>query len=157
MKKMMTLLSICVLIMLSACSTSDGEFSVGNMSTADFIPGEKYAVVVPIEWSGSQAAVIDSITIERHGEEIRDIEGISYTFYAGSPQKSIGVYPGETVGEKQAIQGYEIEDKGTLILEVVLSNVQENRDREMKIQYTVNGKSKEQTIATSTVAGLSTQ
>lgn len=64
--------------MLSGCSDKDeGRFTVGNMSTDDFLPDNTYFLVVPIDWSGSQPAVIDSIKIVIGDTAIEDTEGIS--------------------------------------------------------------------------------
>jgi hypothetical protein len=150
-----------MLVVLSGClnkeSKSDGEFTVGNISTNDFISGETYFLVMPIEWSGSNTAVIDSVTIEIDDTEIQDTQGISYEFFVGDPNKQHGVYARDDIGEMQNIQGYEIKDKGTLILKVVLSKVNKNDDRHIKINYSVDGDKKEQIIATQTVEGFSTK
>ncbi|PIC85379.1 hypothetical protein CSV72_13700 [Sporosarcina sp. P20a] len=150
-------------IMFAACSNTEagdlneGRFTVGSMSYDDFPPDNSYFLVVPIEWTGSQPAVIDSIKIVIGDAEIPDTEGISYEFYGGRPNKAIGVYPEDTIGGKQNIQGYEVKEEGRLILKVKLSNVNKNTNRQLKIHYSVNGKNREQTISTSTVEELSTK
>ncbi|PIC67630.1 hypothetical protein CSV71_10395 [Sporosarcina sp. P21c] len=158
MKRVIVVLSICIVIMLSGCSDKDqGKFTVGSMSPDEFPPDQPYFLVVPIEWSGSQPAVIDSVKIVVGDTDIQDTEGISYEFYGGHPNKAIGVYPKDTIGGKQNIQGHEIKEEGTLILKVKLSNVNKNDNRQMKIHYTVDGEKREQTISTSTVEELSTK
>ncbi|SKA90408.1 hypothetical protein [Sporosarcina newyorkensis] len=75
LKKVIVVLSISILIVLSGCSDKDeGRFTVGSMSTDDFPPGNTYFLVVPIEWSGSQPAVIDSIKIVVGDAEIQETE-----------------------------------------------------------------------------------
>ena len=141
LKKIIVVLSICILIVLSGCSNKEEDkFTIGSMSTAEFPPDNPYFLVLPFEWSGSQPAIIDSIKIVIDDIDVQDPEGFSYEFYNGRPNKPVGVYPEYAIGEKQNIQGYEIKDEGILILKVQLSNVIKDNDRQMKIKYSVNGK-----------------
>lgn len=80
-----------------------------------------------------------------------------FEFYRGDPNKQHGVYARDDIGEMQDIEGYEIKDKGTLILKVILSGANKNNNRYMKINYSVNGDKKEQIVATKTVEELSTK
>lgn len=147
---------------LSGCSDEDsqskGEFTVDNISSSeDFISGKTYFFVIPIQWSGDQTAVIESVKIQEDNTKIISGESITYEFFGGEPSKKSGVYQREDIGDKQDIEGYEIEDKGTLILEVNLMDAKKNTDRNMKVNYSVDGDEKEQMISTSTVEQLSTK
>jgi hypothetical protein len=157
MKKLciVTLSVACLLISCSDSTNSQGTFSVGNISLNTFQSGEKYFLVIPFEWSGEDAAQLNSVEIIENEEPVTESSGITYTFYGGDPVKQTGVYRREDIGEVENISNYEVTKQGTLILEVALVDVKENKNRKLNITYMVNGKKFEQKVSTSTVTSLS--
>lgn len=144
-----------LLISCSDSTNSQGEFSIENVSLNTFESGEKYFLVIPFEWSGKDAAKINSVNIIENEEPVNESSGISYTFYGGDPNKQTGVYKREEIGEVENITEYEVTKNGTLILEVSLVDVKEDKNRKININYTVNGEQFEQNISSSTVTSLS--
>ncbi|PBB06309.1 hypothetical protein [Salimicrobium humidisoli] len=152
------LLPLCI---VSACSESEisnnGEFSIENISASSLSSGEKYFFVVPIKWSGNETAKIVSVEMINGEEPVHSDDGINYKFYGGKPDKKTGVYERDSIGEKEEIEGFEINDKASLILETSLNNVEMNKNRKIQITYDVNGQERDQIISSSTFENLSTE
>ncbi|AKG04015.1 hypothetical protein AAV35_003890 [Salimicrobium jeotgali] len=160
------LLTLCI---VSACSESEsstkkneisknGEFSIENISASSLSSGEKYFFVIPIKWSGNKTAKIASVEMINREESVHSDDGINYNFYGGKADKKTGVYERDDIGEKEEIEGFEIDDKASLILETSLKNhVETNKNRKIQITYDVNGQERDQIISSSTFENLSTE
>lgn len=163
MKKIMMLAIL--LLLLGACSgnnensNSMGEFSIENISTSEFEKNETYFIVMPLSWSGDGPAIIDSVELIKQGNEplSLDADHIAYEFMGASADKDAGVYAREEIGEVEEIEGFEVIDEATLVLEISMSDVSENPERKMKINYTVDGEEKEQIIESTTFENFRTQ
>ncbi|WP_079707706.1 hypothetical protein [Paraliobacillus ryukyuensis] len=148
-----------LLIFFVGCSNqngqvSNGEFSIGNVSSSELEQGKEYFIVMPFEWSGKQPVKIKSINIMENDTPITSEAGIAYKFYVGDQSKKTGVYMREDIGEKEPIDGFKIKDSNTLILELSLSSVQSNPNRALSIKYIENGEEKEQTLQSSLLSNL---
>ncbi len=163
MKKIMMLAVL--LLLLGACSgnnensTTPGEFSIENISTSEFENNETYFIVTPLSWSGDNPAIIDSVELIKQENEPLSLNAdrIAYEFMGASLDKVAGVYAREDIGEVDEIEGFEITDKATLVLEISMSDVSEDPERKMKINYTVDGEEQEQIIESTTFENFRTQ
>lgn len=154
-----------LLLLMGACSGNDenssnsGEFSIENISTAEFENNESYFIVMPLNWSGDNPATIKSVElINQENEPLTlDTDHIAYEFSGASKDKRSGVYAREDVGEIQEIEGFEVTDEATLVLEISISDVSEDLERRLRITYSVDGDEQEQVIESSTFQNLRTQ
>ncbi|KIL51584.1 hypothetical protein KP77_10960 [Jeotgalibacillus alimentarius] len=96
--------------------------------------------------------------MKANDEEVTfDIDRIAYEFFGAAPDKKSGVYARDDIGMTEEIEGFEWTDDGRIILEVLLSDVQENPDRHIIINYEHNGESFVQVVESETISGLRTE
>ncbi|WP_181348594.1 hypothetical protein [Thalassobacillus sp. CUG 92003] len=162
-----------LLLLLSACSNSEdnqegspsnssaesgmNKVDIQNFSLEPFSSGETYFVVADMNWQGDTAAQLNSIgLIEEDGTPISSEKGITANFYIGDEHKKSGVYRRDEIGEYTKVNGAELEDRQTLIMEYTLSHVPKNSLNRIKLSYEVDGKSFSESYTWSTLKELET-
>lgn len=144
-----------IMFFISACG-NEGEFAVENISASPLRAGESYYIVLPLRWTGSEKAIMKSVELLEDGSPITSESGIIYTFYAGDKDKKTGVYRREEIGSVEKVEGFEIGDEGTLVMETIMTDVKPNEKQKLRIHYTVNGQEREQIVSSGTVENLET-
>ncbi|MFE6170407.1 hypothetical protein ACFVP8_21390 [Viridibacillus arvi] len=139
MKRKATLL-ILFLLLLTACSkSSSGEFLTTNMYT--------------------NPAIINSSLelIKEDGKPVLfEDDSISYQFYGADSQKSEGTYTLDNIGDLKDIECIKIKGKGKIVIGMTLGKVTKDSNRKLKVNYTINGKIREQIILSDTYKEIST-
>lgn len=151
-----------LMFLLVGCSNTSEkgeEFKLGNISTTEFKDNEKYFLVIPLEWNGDNPVTIESVELIKENEKIVNLDNdrINYVFYGADANKKIGVYQREEIGDIEEINGFEVDGKSTLVLEITLNNIIKDSNRGMKIKYLVGEEEKEQIIESTTIENLRTK
>ncbi|MEW4305740.1 hypothetical protein [Rossellomorea marisflavi] len=144
-----------IMFFISACG-SEGEFAVENLSTSPLRAGESYYIALPLSWTGSEKAIMKSVELLEDGSPITSESGITYAFYAGGKEKKTGVCQREEIGSVEKVEGVEIGDEGTLVMETIMTDVKPNEKRKLRFHYTVIGQEREQIVSSGTVENLET-
>ncbi|KOO51061.1 hypothetical protein AMD00_00670 [Viridibacillus arvi] len=116
-------------------------------------------MVSAIEWTGKNPAVINSLElIKEDGKPVLfEDDGISYKFYGADSQKSEGTYTFDNIGDLKDIEGLKVKGKGKIVIGMTLGKVTKDSNRKLKVNYTINGKVREQIILSHTYKELSTR
>ncbi|RYI28740.1 hypothetical protein EVU96_12450 [Bacillus infantis] len=163
MKKLIVLPVIFTAMFLAACSelrnSPEGEFLLGNLYSDSNESGETYSIILPIEWTGEEPAVISSIELvkEEDAPVNFDEDGIAYEFYGADPLKKTGLYSGDhNIGEVKDINGFKVQGESRIVAEILLGEVKEDERRKAKITYTIDGEEYEEMVKWDTFEELST-
>ncbi|WP_169786288.1 hypothetical protein [Viridibacillus arvi] len=129
------------------------------MYTESLNEDETYYMVSAIEWTGKNPAVINSLElIKEDGKPVLfEDDGISYKFYGADSQKSEGTYTFDNIGDLKDIEGLKVKGKGKIVIGMTLGKVTKDSNRKLKVNYTINGKVREQIILSHTYKELSTR
>ena len=161
MKKLLISISILCLFIVVGCSEQDeavaDEFLLGNFGF-DLKSNAIYHLVVPIEWTGESAVTIESIElVKSDGNPVTyEEDGFTYEFFGADALKRSGVYGERDIGDIKSITDFEINGKGKIILKLSTNNVKSDRDRRVKINFTVNGEAAEKIVEWKTLEQFAT-
>ncbi|MGD6875750.1 hypothetical protein [Bacillus infantis] len=162
MKKLKAWPIILLVFFLTACSESetknDGEFMFGNLYADSMESGESYYMVLPIEWTGEEPAIITSIDlIKEDGAPVTfEEDGIAYEFFGADPLKETGLYSGDrNIGKVKDIHGFKVQGESRIAAEIQLGEVKEDESREAKVTYKIGGEEYEEVVEWDTFAELS--
>lgn len=162
MKTYKIILSMFLFIIIAACSEAegsvDGEFKFGNMYDVSFESGEGYTIILPIEWTGEDAAVINSFELVKDAEEKVTFEedGIEYKFY-GADSKGEGLYlEKENINGLEDINGHEVQRESKIAANIQLDEVEKDKNRSAKINFTVNDEEYQEIVEWDTFKEMST-
>lgn len=156
-------LMMILIFLLVGCSRGDedhsNEFKAGNLSTSVLAHQKNYFIAMPFEWMGKDTVTIESVELVTNSEQPINAEqdGIRYAFYGADPQKAVGVYQREDLGDLEEVQGFEIEGESRLVLKVSLNQVHADPDRRIKVIYKRGEKTYEQLVESTTVEELRTE
>ncbi len=163
MKTLKVLPIILLALFLTACSESetnnDGEFMFGNLYADSMESGERYYMVLPIEWTGEEPAIITSIDlIKEDGAPVTfEEDGVAYEFFGADPLKKTGLYSEDrNIGRVKDINGFKVHGESRIAAEILLGEVKEDESREAKIAYTIDGKEYEEVVEWDTFEKLGT-
>ncbi|WP_079478780.1 hypothetical protein [Halobacillus salinus] len=142
------------LLVVTACQRgeSDSEFTLVDMYPLDLQPGQNYIFITTLEWEGTEGTTLQSVDLISE-ETVPPVLSQS-TFYIGAATKSTGVSNREEIGEKQAIEGYAMEEKQTLIMETKIPETPTDQAIDIRFTYEVDGEEYEQEVEWDTLSEL---
>lgn len=162
MRKIGILFSL--IFLLTACSNDDGVenlkgFSIGNITTSEFVDDKTYFLVIPLEWNGDDSVIIETVELIKQDEKAVNVDNdrVNYVFYGADVNKETGVYQREDIGEVEDINGFKVDDKSKLVLKIALTDVVSDSNRKMRVKYTIDEKPKEQIIESTMIQKLRTK
>ncbi|WP_232217704.1 MULTISPECIES: hypothetical protein [Bacillus] len=163
MKTLRVIAIILLALFLTACSEpetkDDGEFMFGNLYADSMESGESYYMVLPIEWTGDEPAIIASIElVKEDGAPVTvDEDGIAYVFYGADPLKEMGLYSGDrNIGKIKDITGFKVQGESRVVAKILLDEMKEDESRAAKVTYMIDGEEYEEVVKWDTFEELST-
>ncbi|SDJ13471.1 hypothetical protein [Salimicrobium halophilum] len=145
-------------ILIAGCQTNEeamvsiDQLSISSEGLAD---GQNYYIISPFKWKGpEEAELVDISIVDEEGEPVNSSQGISASFYVAADTKQSGVYRRDDIGEKQRVDGYELTEEQTLIMQLKLNNVRENENRRLKVLFTSGDEVHEKLLEWEAVEGL---
>ncbi|SIS45419.1 hypothetical protein [Salimicrobium flavidum] len=145
-------------VLIAGCQhTKEGTFAIDQISISDegLTNGQNYYVVAPLQWDGPARAELTNIGIVNEaGEPINASEGIEASFYVGADTKQTGVFRREEIGEKQQVEGYELTEEQTLIMQVKVTNTTEGENRKLSLTYSSGGEEYEKLLEWEPISDL---